>query len=307
MYVCMNVCMYMYRYIAFIHPPKSTDPGFVCISTHFRFRFYFFSFLFLCCVKKEIETATTNHFEACTGQAVVGERACIQTTGNRQSYTHCWRMYNNNNKVRQSTTNYMFSFHIVRISEKEKKRKRENGILSYPIAPELISDRQVGSPSTLPSRSPVLPPRLCCQPLYRTRGPTVEDILGGEKSLVLQTPQKNKKKKENRKKRGFDHTQPRKNIHSKTKCTYVCMSYVTFIGSSKPPPGRINPNAHINRQICFAPTISLLPLSVTSKLNPITPRNEGCVTGVMISMYSTCTCSQDHLGLSQGNKEVLYE
>lgn len=81
-------------------------------------------------------------------------------------------------------------------------------------------DRYLGSPSTLPSRSPVLPPRLCCQPLYRTRGPTVEDILGGGKSWVLHPRRKEKKE-------GSIIPQVATgNIHTKTRFVCVCMYVV---------------------------------------------------------------------------------
>lgn len=72
----------MYRYVAFIHPPKSTDPVSHASPHIFVFVFISFCFCFFLLHKKKIETATTNHFfEAYTGQAVVGE--CMQTTGNR--------------------------------------------------------------------------------------------------------------------------------------------------------------------------------------------------------------------------------
>lgn len=65
---------YMYRYVAFIYPPKSMDPVSYA-SPHISVLVLFlFLFVFVFVLHGKIETATTNHFfEACTGQAVVGE------------------------------------------------------------------------------------------------------------------------------------------------------------------------------------------------------------------------------------------
>lgn len=85
-------------------------------------------------MKKEIETATTNHFEACTGQAVVGESACRLLEIDRATYTvgGC-TIITDNDKAH-------VSFLLMSCVYRRKKEKKNISILSY-IALELISDR----------------------------------------------------------------------------------------------------------------------------------------------------------------------
>lgn len=109
-------------------------------------------------------------------------------------------------------------------------------------------------------------------------------IFWGKKKLVL-----HQIKKENRKKKEVSITLSYGKIFaSRTKCTYVCMSYATYVGTLK-TPSRLNTSKRTHKPLDMfcsynKPTVFE---SVTSKLNPITPRNEvarlrGCVTGVMI-------------------------
>lgn len=110
-------------------PSQIHGPGFAYISTHFCSCFVFvFSFLFLCCVKKEIETATTNYFfEACTGQAVVGESACRLLEIDRATYTvgGC-TIITDNDKAHVS---FLLMSCVYRKKEKKKKKKK----VSHPI------------------------------------------------------------------------------------------------------------------------------------------------------------------------------
>lgn len=124
----------MYIYSVYL-PSQIYRPGFVYISIHFCSCFVLvFSFLFLYYVKKEIETATTNYFKACTGQAVVRESAYRLLEIDRAIYTiRGYTIIIDNDKAH-------ISFLLISYVYRRKKEKKNISILSY-IALELISDR----------------------------------------------------------------------------------------------------------------------------------------------------------------------
>lgn len=109
----------MYRYVAFIHPPKSTDP--VSHASPHIFVFVFISFFLFVLLHGKIETATVPVKRSLESRLEI-DRA-IYTVGG------CIIVITND-KLRQTTC--FFSSYVVCISKKKRKKKRNrHPILSY--------------------------------------------------------------------------------------------------------------------------------------------------------------------------------
>lgn len=122
----------MYRYIAFIYPPKSTDPVSHAPPHIFVFVFISFCFLFVFVLreKKLKQLPPTTSLRLAPVKRSL-ESACRLLEIDRATYTvgGCTMIITNYDKPRQTTC--FFSSYIVRISEKEKKEKEKK--VSHPI------------------------------------------------------------------------------------------------------------------------------------------------------------------------------
>lgn len=128
---------YMYRYVAFIHPPKSTDPVShayphisVLVLFLFRFRFYFFLFLLRCMEKLKQPPPTTSLRLAPVKRSL--ESVCRLLEIDRATYTvgEC-AITTNNDKPRQ--TKVHDSFLLMSCVYRKKKKKKHKLRVSYPI------------------------------------------------------------------------------------------------------------------------------------------------------------------------------
>lgn len=153
--------MYIYRYIAFIYPPKSTDPGFVYISIHFCSCFVFvFSF---CCIKKLKQLLLITSLRLVpVKRSLERGHICRLLEIDRAIHTirGCMLIIIIINDKQRQTTCFFLYYVVSCIEKKEKKKKKRK---RYPILYRPRADfGQVGSLSTLPSRNPILSPRLYC-------------------------------------------------------------------------------------------------------------------------------------------------
>lgn len=125
----------MYRYVAFIQPPKSTDPVSHASLHIFVFVFVFISFFLFLLLhekKKLKQLPPTTLRLAPVKRSLERVHVCRLLEIDRAIYTVGGSMIiTNNNKLRQTTC--FFSFHVVRVSEENKRKKKHKLRVSYPI------------------------------------------------------------------------------------------------------------------------------------------------------------------------------